>query len=92
MEGVEKDHQRSRECPFLGRRADRGVVYSYATEANVCYAEGSAKRRHWVFKERRSYRHVSTKKQKDVCLNREAWLTCPGYLAAKEKSPGEEPS
>jgi len=31
MEGVEKDHQRSRECPFLGRRRDRDVVYSYAT-------------------------------------------------------------
>jgi len=52
MEGVEKDHQRSRECPFLGRRRDRDVVYSYATEGNVCYAQGSRKKQHWVFSEK----------------------------------------
>lgn len=66
-------------CPYLGLSRDKVLVVDHPTDAHVCHAQGSAKRRFGVIPVPRPYKRISLEIQEHVCQTDDNWHNCPAY-------------
>lgn len=67
---------KSKYCPFLGGRMDRGKIIDYPVMGNVCYAEGSQEKK-LLRTITYSFSAVPAQKQREFCLA--TYNRCPLY-------------